>query len=694
MGESHTPKPPRTSATNASIITGDPALFGDQQVESTADNNQGGLAEAFPVSGQVTGTARVINIYLDSHSTATTVMAAIYANRYGQPGILLASAKLSSPRAGAWNSLPITATAVSGSTSYWIAILGRGGTIYFRDRTSGPCTSENSRNTGLTSLPTTWTGGSQWSTCPVSAFVAGTASAVSTSGSDPGTTSTTTTTSSTTTTTSSATTTTSSPPPPVSPPTSAPISLLTPQVAGAAMQSQILSTGKGTWLNGPDSYGYQWEDCDSTGASCAAIAGATGSSYMLVRNDVGHTVRVVVTATNAGGSASAASSQTGVVQPLPAPTNSGLPQISGTAQQSQTLSASNGSWTGSPTSYAYQWSDCDPSGANCSNISGATGSSYVLAGNDVGDTLRVAVTAGNAGGSAAASSGATAVVTASSSTTDCAGTPGSRLPNAANMDACGFPSPDNTGVPAGTTLAPRSGDITASTPGEVISGISLTNGTINVTANDVTIENSSITAGDGQLNGTSAIYIADGVSGTVVRYVTMQGSNCQGGSLFAGVMNQGGDQLIMDHVYGNCIDDILHGSGTLSNSYSIDNPTIPNDHYEPVADDGGNGALTIDHDTLLDAHDQTAAVFTQCTFGDVSKLTIANSLLGGGDFAVYGPTSDPCGPGTGAESVTNNRFTRLYYPDGGQYGAAAYFPSNTTWTGNVWDDTNATVSAP
>jgi hypothetical protein len=142
------------------------------------------------------------------------------------------------------------------------------------------------------------------------------------------------------------------------------------------------------------------------------------------------------------------------------------------------------------------------------------------------------------------------------------------------------------------------------------------------------------------------------------------------------------------------LDDILHGSGTLSNSYSIDNPTIPNDHYEPVADDGGNGALTIEHDTLLDTHDQTAAVFTQCTFGDVAKLTIADSLLGGGDFAIYGPTSDPCGSGTGPESVTNNRFTRLYYPNSGQYGAAAYFPNNTTWTGNVWDDTNAAVSGP
>src|SRR5262249_40318206 len=45
------------------------------------------------------------------------------------------------------------------------------------------------------------------------------------------------------------------------------------------------------------------------------------------------------------------------------PTNMGLPVLSGTAVQGQTLSVSNGSWTGSPTSFAYQWQDCDSGGA-------------------------------------------------------------------------------------------------------------------------------------------------------------------------------------------------------------------------------------------------------------------------------------------------------------------------------------------
>ena len=76
------------------------------------------------------------------------------------------------------------------------------------------------------------------------------------------------------------------------------------------------------------------------------------------------------------------------------------------------MTASNGSWTGSPTSFSYVWRDCDASGGNCVDIAGATGSSYVLQSADVGHTVRAVVTATNANGGAAAASAQTAVVTA------------------------------------------------------------------------------------------------------------------------------------------------------------------------------------------------------------------------------------------------------------------------------------------
>ena len=184
-----------------------------------------------------------------------------------------------------------------------------------------------------------------------------------------------------------------------------------PEIAGVAQQGQTLTETHGSWSNSPTGYSYQWEDCDTSGNNCSAISGATGQTYTLIGSDVGDTIRVQETASNAGGtSAPATSSASQAVRPLP-PTSSGGPSISGSAQQGQTLTEAHGSWSNSPTSYSYQWEDCDSSGNNCSAISGATRQTYTLTGSDVGQTIRVQETASNAGGSGApASSAATGVV--------------------------------------------------------------------------------------------------------------------------------------------------------------------------------------------------------------------------------------------------------------------------------------------
>jgi hypothetical protein len=348
------------------------------------------------------------------------VLAAIYADRSGHPGALLASDTLSSPKAGAWNTLPISATTVSSSKSYWIAVLGKGGKMVFRDRASGPCESVGSSQTSLASMPSAWSTGEQWSTCPVSAYVSGTAAAVISSPPPPATTTPSTTTPSTTTVTTtpvappvtSTTTSTPAPLPPLPPLPVAPLPLQAPQISGTAIDGQTLTTDNGAWLDGPTGYGYQWEDCNPSGASCSNIAGATGSSYTLTRNDVNDTVRVVVTASNTGGSTPSTSSQTGVVQPMPVPTNTAAPSISGTTTQGQTLTLANGTWTGNPSSYGDQWQDCDSSGASCANISGARSGTYTLTSSDVGHTIRVVVTASNDGGSTPATSAQTAAVQA------------------------------------------------------------------------------------------------------------------------------------------------------------------------------------------------------------------------------------------------------------------------------------------
>jgi hypothetical protein len=192
----------------------------------------------------------------------------------------------------------------------------------------------------------------------------------------------------------------------------APVNSTLPTISGTAQQGATLSATLGSWANSPATYVYQWEQCTAFGAACAPISGvaATMSSYVAASTDVGHTLVVVVTAYNAGGFGSATSLPTPAVAPPGYPGNSTLPTITGTAQQDQSLSAGNGTWTNSPTGYAYQWEDCDASGAHCGSISGAMASSYVPGPTDVGDTLRVIVTASNTAGSASATSAPSAVV--------------------------------------------------------------------------------------------------------------------------------------------------------------------------------------------------------------------------------------------------------------------------------------------
>jgi hypothetical protein len=191
-----------------------------------------------------------------------------------------------------------------------------------------------------------------------------------------------------------------------------------PTISGAAQQGQTLTASPGSWSGTqPISYGYEWRRCDSAGGSCAAIAGATASSYTLTGADVGSTLRVAVTGSNSAGSATAVSAATAVVQAAAVPpANTSPPTNSGAAQQGQTLTASPGSWSGTqPISYGYEWRRCDSAGGSCAAIAGATASSYTLTSADVGSTLRVAVTGSNSAGSATAVSAPTAVVQASQS---------------------------------------------------------------------------------------------------------------------------------------------------------------------------------------------------------------------------------------------------------------------------------------
>lgn len=193
----------------------------------------------------------------------------------------------------------------------------------------------------------------------------------------------------------------------------APVNTAPPTITGTPQVGQTLTANNGTWTNNPTSFAYQWLRCNAGGNACASVANGTQKTYTLVGADAGRTMRVRVTATNADGSASAESAQTAVVAPATSeagPKNTEAPTISGTPKVGQTLTANEGSWTGNPTSYSYQWQRCDVDVAVCSNVAGTTAKTYAVGVADLGYRLRVAVTARNAKGSATASSAITAIV--------------------------------------------------------------------------------------------------------------------------------------------------------------------------------------------------------------------------------------------------------------------------------------------
>lgn len=103
-----------------------------------------------------------------------------------------------------------------------------------------------------------------------------------------------------------------------------------PTISGTAEAGQTLTATRGTWSNSPTSFSFAWSRCDTSGNACAAI-GATGKLYTATAADVGHTLRVTVTAKNASGSAKATSSPTSIVSSGGCPPGTGTIQIASLA---------------------------------------------------------------------------------------------------------------------------------------------------------------------------------------------------------------------------------------------------------------------------------------------------------------------------------------------------------------------------
>src|SRR5262249_34412396 len=189
----------------------------------------------------------------------------------------------------------------------------------------------------------------------------------------------------------------------------APHAATQPRTSGSPIVGRALSAVPGTWTAaGGIRFSYRWRRCSSAGGDCADTSGRA-QAYTLSHDDLGHTLRVLVTARNGSGLASALSEATSQVAKLPSPPspkNSAPPRIAGAAQAGGQLVGVRGSWTNAPSSFAYSWLRCDRAGGACGTITGAHASAYSLLGADIGHTVRFQVDARNTGGTTRAVSAA------------------------------------------------------------------------------------------------------------------------------------------------------------------------------------------------------------------------------------------------------------------------------------------------
>ncbi len=115
----------------------------------------------------------------------------------------------------------------------------------------------------------------------------------------------------------------------------APENTAPPTLTGTPELNETLIAGHGEWsapaATGTTTYSYQWQQCNSDGSECEPIPGAEGATHTTTSSDVGHTLRVLVTATDADGAAILQTNHSAVINAPAATAATSLPSPAETA---------------------------------------------------------------------------------------------------------------------------------------------------------------------------------------------------------------------------------------------------------------------------------------------------------------------------------------------------------------------------
>jgi hypothetical protein len=160
-----------------------------------------------------------------------------------------------------------------------------------------------------------------------------------------------------------------------------------PTISGTAKVGETLTANEGTWSPVTDSYKYVWLSSSTATGTFAAIAGATGKTYLVQAAVRGKFVKVTVTGVKAGYASLASASSTATLGVVDVFTTAPKPTITGTVQVGKTLTANVTAWSPVAT-FTYQWKRT--AGGVTTNT--ATTPTYVLTSTDRGAAISVSVT--------------------------------------------------------------------------------------------------------------------------------------------------------------------------------------------------------------------------------------------------------------------------------------------------------------
>jgi hypothetical protein len=268
---------------------------------------------------------------------------------------------------------------------------------------------------------------------------------------------------------------------------------------------------------------------------------------------------------------------------------------------------------------------------------------------------------------------------------------------------CGYPDETNTGVPVGTTLGRVPQDVTSgpgwvwdsrgwlqASSGAVVKNLTVS-GPINVGGSNITVMNNRVLVsgenwGIGLQHSSNAVISNNEIG-------ILAGSP----RLMVGIKDIYGDssgfQILRNNIQ-NTATGIQVEEGLIADNYIHDMGFQSGDHTNGTTSNGGTTMMTIRHNTILNKFNQTDAISLFQDFGLQANRLITDNLVAGGGYTIYGGDNQNFGK-TSNIKITNNRFSNIYYPNGGHWGPIAYFDptgAGNLASGNYWDNNLAPVN--